>query len=137
MDVDRIASVEVSSEESDYPIESALLLEEKRGWRAANPGMQTIRLIFDEPQKLRRILLTFEDTENSRTQEFVLRWSPGIESSFRQIVRQQWNFSPPDSVRQTENYVVELSEVKVLELMIVPDKGGGDAHASLASLRLA
>ena len=66
MDVDRIASVEVSSEESDYPIESALLLEGKKGWRAANPGMQTIRLIFDEPQKLRRILLVFEDTENSR-----------------------------------------------------------------------
>jgi hypothetical protein len=137
MDLDRIASVEVSSEESDYPIESALLLEEKRGWRAANPGMQTNRLIFDEPQKLTRILLVFEDTENSRTQEFVLRWSPDIESSFRQIVRQQWNFSPPDSVRETEDYAVELSEVKVLELMIVPDKSGGDVHASLASLRLA
>ena len=137
MDVDRMASVEVSSEESDYPIESALLLEGKRGWRAANPGMQTIRLIFDEPQKLRRILLVFEDTENSRTQEFVLRWSPDIQYSSREIVRQQWNFSPPDSVRETEDYSVELSEVKVLELMIVPDKSGGDVRASLVSLRLA
>jgi hypothetical protein len=137
MDVDRIASVEVTSEESDYPIESALLLEGKRGWRAATPGAQIIRLIFDEPQKLRRILLVFEDTENTRTQEFVLRWSPDIESSFRQIVRQQWNFSPPDSVRETEDYAVEISEVKVLELMIVPDKSGGEVRASLASLRLA
>ncbi len=66
MDVDRISSVEVTSEESDYPIESALLLEGKRGWRAANSGTQTIRLIFDEPQKLRRMLLVFEDTKNSR-----------------------------------------------------------------------
>src|ERR1700722_2409362 len=137
MDVDRIASVEVSSEESDYPIESALLLEGKNGWRAAKPGMQTIRLIFDEPQKLRRILLVFEDTENSRTQEFVLRWSPHMGSSFRDIVRQEWNFSPPDSVRETEDYVVELSGVKVLESIIVPDKGGGEVRASLASLRLA
>jgi len=137
MDVDRIASVEVTSEESDYPIESALLLEGKRGWRAANSGTQTIRLIFDEPQKLRRMLLVFEDTKNSRTQEFVLRWSPDIECSFREIVRQQWNFSPPDSVRETEDYVVELSEVKVLELMIVPDKSGGEVRASLGSLRLA
>ena len=39
MDVDRMTSVEVSSEESDYPIESALSLEGKGGWRAANPGM--------------------------------------------------------------------------------------------------
>jgi len=137
MDVDRIASVEVTSEESDYPIESALLLEGKRGWRAANSGTQTIRLIFDEPQKLRRMLLVFEDTKNSRTQEFVIRWSPDIECSFREIVRQQWNFSPPDSVRETEDYVVELSEVKVLELMIVPDKSGGEVRASLVSLRLA
>ena len=137
MDVDHIASVEVSSEESDYQIESALLLEGKRGWRAAYPGMQTIRLIFDEPQKLRRILLVFEDTENSRTQEFVLRWSPDIQYSSREIVRQQWNFSPPDSVRETEDYVLELSGVKVLELMIVPDKSGGEVRASLVSLRLA
>jgi hypothetical protein len=137
MNADRIASVEVTSEESDYPIESALLLEGERGWRAANPGAQIIRLIFDEPQNLRRILLVFEDIKNSRTQEFVLRWSPDIESSFREIVRQQWNFSPPDSIRETEDYVVELSEVKVFELMIIPDKSDGEVRASLVSLRLA
>jgi hypothetical protein len=137
MELDRIASVEVSSEESDYPIESALTIEGKGGWRAANSGTQTIRLIFDEPQKLRRILLVFEDIENSRTQEFVLRWAPDIERSFREIIRQQWNFSPPDSVRETEDYTVELSEVKVLELVIVPDKNDGKVRASLASLRLA
>jgi len=137
MDVDHIASVEVSSEDADYPIESALLLEGKIGWRAANPGEQTIRLIFDERQKLRRIILVFEDPENTRTQEFVLRWSPKIESSFREIVRQQWNFSPSGSVLETEDYAVELSEVKVLELMIIPDKRGGEVRASLTCLRLA
>src|ERR1700720_4937765 len=117
MDLDRIASVEVSSEEHDYPIESALLLEGKKGWRAANPGMQTIRLIFDEPQKLRRIWLVFEDSENARTQEFVLRWSPDSGNSFRQIVRQQWNFSPPESIQEIEDYAVELSAVTTLELV--------------------
>lgn len=137
MDVDRIASVEVSSEDADFPIESALLPEGKMGWRAANAGMQTIRLVFDEPQKLRRISLVFEDTENNRTQEFILRWSPDNESSFREIVRQQWNFSPPDSVRETEDYEVVLSEVKVLELKILPNKSGGEVRASLVSLRLA
>ncbi len=137
IDVDRLASAEVTSEENGYPIESALLHEGKKVWRAASPGAQTIRLIFDEPQRLRRILLVFEDCENTRTQEFVLRWSPDIESSFRQIVLQQWNFSTPDSVRETEDYVVELSEVKVLELMIVPDKSGGEVRASLKNLFLA
>jgi hypothetical protein len=137
LDVERRALVEVTSEENGYPIESALLEAEDRGWRAADPRTQTIRLIFDEPQDLRRIWLVFEDNENTRTQEFVLRWSPDGGHSFREIVRQQWNFSPPDSVRETEDYAVELSDVTILELIIVPDKSGGAARASLASLRLA
>ena len=137
LDLERVASVEVTSEENGYPIESALLGTDNRGWRAASPGTQTIRLIFDEPQKLRRIRLVFEDSENTRTQEFVLQWSSNTGHSFREIVRQQWNFSPPDSVRETEDYTVGLSDVKVLELIIVPDKSGGEVRASLASLRLA
>jgi len=135
--VERTALVEVTSEENGYPIESALLGAENQGWRAVSPGTQTIRLIFDEPQKLRRIWLVFEDSENTRTQEFVLRWSPDTGNSFREIVRQQWNFSSPGSVREIEDYAVELSDVTVLELIIVPDMGGGTARASLASLRLA
>ena len=104
LDMDRAALAEVTSEADGYPIESALRGAETLGWRAANPGIQTIRLIFDEPQELRRIVLVFEESENTRTQEFVLRWSPdaGI-CSFREIVRQQWNFSSPGSVREIED----------------------------------
>ena len=137
IDVEHVALVEVTSEENGYPIESALQETENRGWRAANSGTQTIRLIFDEPQTLRRIWLIFEDSENTRTQEFVLRWSPDAGNSFREIIRQQWNFSPPDAIREAEDYAVELSGVTALELVIVPDKNGGAARASLASLRLA
>jgi hypothetical protein len=136
LDVEHKALVEVTSEENSSPIESALLGVEG-GWRAANSGTQTIRLIFDEPQRLRRIWLVFEDSENARTQEFVLRWSSDSGNSFREIVRQQWNFSPPESVREVEDYAVELSGVTALELIIVPDKSGGPARASLASLRVA
>jgi hypothetical protein len=137
LDVDSVALVEVTSEENGFPIESALLGGENQGWRAACPGTQTIRLIFDEPQYLRRIWLDFKDTENARTQEFVLRWSPDGGDSFREIVRQQWNFSPPESVQEIEDYAVELSAVTTLELVIVPDKSGGTARASLASLCVA
>jgi hypothetical protein len=135
--VDRLASVEVTSEENGYAIECALVRGEKRDWRAANAGSQIIRVIFDEPQKLRRIWLVFEDTENTRTQEFVLRWSADSEHSFREIVRQQWNFSQPDAIRETEDYAVEIPGAKVLELVIVPDIRGGAARASLKNLRLA
>jgi hypothetical protein len=96
---------------------------------------QTIRLIFDEPQSLRRIALVFEETEIERTQDFVLRWSGDCGGSFQEIVRQQWNFSPPNSMREVQEYQVDLSGVNVLELVIVPDIRGGLARASLKSLR--
>jgi hypothetical protein len=75
LDLEGAAVVDVISEEKDYPVESALVLKETRGWRAADSGAQTTRLIFDQPKLLKRIALVFEDTETKRTQEFVLRWS--------------------------------------------------------------
>jgi hypothetical protein len=134
LNVERVASVEVTSEQDGYPIESALLTDKARGWRAASPGTQTIRLIFDEPQRLRRIRLAFEDTENMRTQEFLLRWSPDRGRSFREIVRQQWNFSPSGSVREIEDYAVDVADATILELIIVPDLSAGEARASLSNL---
>ena len=103
LDLECTASVEVTSEDKDSPIESALLHRAKGGWRAAETGIQTIRLIFDEPQRLRRISVVFEETETKRMQEYTLRWSP---SAFREIVWQQWNFSSPDATRATEYYAV-------------------------------
>jgi hypothetical protein len=136
LDLDGAAVVEVTSEEKEYPVESALIAGEIRGWRAADSGAQTIRLIFDQPQRLKRIALVFEETESERTQEFVLRWSPDGGRSFREIVRQQWNFSPPNTTREVEDYDVHLSDFAVLELVIGPDISRETAHASLKSLRV-
>jgi hypothetical protein len=136
LDLDSAAVVEVTSEQKEYPVESALIAGEMRGWRAADSGTQTIRLLFDEPQTLTRISLVFEETETERTQEFVLRLSPDGGRSFREIVRQQWNFSPPTTTHEVEEYRVELSDVTVLELVVVPDMNRGPARASLKSLRL-
>jgi hypothetical protein len=135
LDVERAAVVEVTSEDKDFPVESAFVSGDARGWRAAAPGSQTIRLIFDHPQRLRCISLIFEEGETRRTQEFVLRWSSDG-GSFKEIVRQQWNFSPPESIREVEQYQVDLYNVKVLELVIKPEIGGGVARASLKNLRL-
>ena len=136
LDVEQQAVVEVTSEEKNYPVESAFVSGDAQGWRAAAPGSQTIRLVFDQPQRLRCISLVFEENETARTQEFVLRWSPDGGNSVKEIVRQQWNFSPPDSVREVEEYQVELSAVTVLELIINPNISGGVARASLKNLRL-
>jgi hypothetical protein len=137
LDLDLLAQVEITSEDADYPIESALIPGTGLGWRAAQPGEQTIRLRFDEPQSLRRIHLMFHEGEQERTQEFVLRWSSDGGQSYREIVRQQYNFSPPEAPREVEDYDIDLDGVTALELKIVPDISGGSTRASLAQLRLA
>ena len=137
LSLEEIAEAEITSEDADHPIESALLPGGRSGWRAAGPGEQMIRLRFARPQRLRRIWLRFVETHAERTQEYVLRWSADDGESFREIVRQQWNFSPQSASCETEDHHVELSAVTVLELTIVPDTSRGTAIASLDQLRLA
>jgi hypothetical protein len=116
LDMDRNVLVEVTSEEKGRPIESALLPHdnENPGWRAANPGTQVIRLIFDEPQTLRRFWLVFEDTESSPSRLLrILEWfSQAIhgrgthsESSRGARRRQRANglFEHGDQTRRTRN----------------------------------
>jgi hypothetical protein len=133
------ATVEVSSEDPQHPIDSALTLDERSstGWRAAAPGRQIVRIVFDQPQRISRIHLVFHEPVLPRSQEFVLAWSGDNGESFREVVRQQWNFSPAGATTETEDYRVELDGVTVLELALDPDTRGGAATASLARLRLA
>jgi hypothetical protein len=137
LNLDVLAEVEITSEDTAHLIESALLPGGASGWRAAVPGKQTIRLLFAHPQRLRRISLKFMETNTERTQEYVLRWSPDGGQTFREIVRQQWNFSSPSSTCEEEDLHVDLTAVTVLELSIIPDISGRNACASLAQLRLA
>ena len=137
LDLQRLAQVELTSEDAGNPIEAALVPGGGLGWRAAQAGEQTICLLFDELQRVRRIQLLFHEDQQARTQEFVLRWSPDSGRSYREIVRQQYNFSPPGVTREFEDYAVDLAAVTALELRIVPDISGGDARASVAQLRIA
>jgi hypothetical protein len=136
LDLESLATVEITSEESNRPIELALRVGEEEGWRAAAPGVQVIRLIFHEPRRISRIRLRFGEKSTERTQEFVLRWAPDQSQPFREIVRQQWNFSPQGSNIELEDYHVDLNAVGVLELTVNPDVAGRRAFASLDELRI-
>src|SRR5215210_592616 len=131
LDLQRLAHIELTSEDPEYPIEAALATASGRGWRAGQAGEQIIRLLFDEPQTVRRIQISFREDQCPRTQEFVLRWSSDNGLSYSDIVRQQYTFSPPGTTEEAETYAVELAHVTALELAITPDRSGGDARASL------
>lgn len=135
LDVEHFAQVEITSEDSAYPIELAFRPDMETGWRAAEPGAQVIRLLFDEPLRIEHIRLAFQEEEIPRIQEFVLRWSPDGQY-YREIVRQQYTFSPPHTSREVEDFRVDLTGVIALELKIVPDIRGGSARASLTELHL-
>ena len=53
----------------------------------------------------------FEEEKRERTQEFVLRWSGDGGRSYREILRQQYTFSPSGSTREVEDYIVNLQGV--------------------------
>ena len=134
--VERLAQVEVTSEDPAHPIESALV-PDGRGWREAEAGEQVIRLLFDQPQQIRRIQLVFREEAQARTQEFVLRWSADRGTTYREIVRQQYNFSPAGGTEEVEDYKVELNSVTALELNIVPDVARRSIFASREEVRVA
>jgi hypothetical protein len=137
LDVESKAAVEITSEESNRPIELAFRGGEEGGWRAGDAGVQIVRLVFRQPQRISRIRLRFSEKSVERMQEFVLRWAPDQGQPFREIVRQQWNFSPQGSNIELEDYHVDLNAVGVLELAVNPDVAGRGAFASLDEFRIA
>ncbi|MDW5266896.1 MULTISPECIES: hypothetical protein [Acidobacteriaceae] len=138
-DLERIARVEITSEDEGFPIEHALGKTETTGWRAAETGPQIIRLHFDEPLSIHRIQLHFIEKATERSQEFAVFAGSGTE--LREVVRQQFTFSPGGSTEEIEDYTVSLDGVTVMELKIDPDRSHdpkqSQSYASLQSLRLA
>jgi hypothetical protein len=138
-DLERIARVEITSEDPAFPIEHALGRTETTGWRAAETGPQVIRLHFDEPLAIHRIQIHFIEKIADRSQEFALYAGSGTE--LHEVVRQQFTFSPGGSTEEIEDYTVALDGVTVLELKIDPDRSHdpklSQSFAALQSLRLA
>jgi hypothetical protein len=134
LDLQQIASAEISSEDPSHPFENALRAD--GGWKAADPGPQVIRLNFDAPQAIRRIRLEFREAQRERAQEFAL-FATTAANQRREIVRQQWTFSPGGSASEVEDYSVDLPAILSLELEIDPGRHDKSAMATLESISVA
>lgn len=138
LDLESLARVELGAREKPDELKaSALAKDSATPWWPHDPGHQTIRLSFDVPQNIKRIRVVFEEGEQERTQEFALRWRAQGSDAFREILRQQYVFSPHGSTREVEEYQVDLRELICIELSILPDLNGRMAFASLSHLGLA
>ena len=126
LDLDSAAMVEVTSQETDYPVECALVSGEERGWRAAASGAQTIRLIFDQPQSSASRL--FSKKPKQIVKSLSCDGLRTAETRFEKLCASSGILASPTPR--------ERSDVTVLELVVVPDISRGAARASLKSLRV-
>lgn len=138
LDLEKVARVEISSEDASFPIEGALGVSPSTGWRAATTGPQVIRIRFDAPENIRRIRLHIVERTVERSQEFAI--FAEMDGGRRELVRQQFMFSPGGSTEEVEDYSVDLKGVSMVELKIDPDRSHdpklSQHYASLLSLRL-
>jgi hypothetical protein len=135
-----VATVQVTSEETAHPIDHAF--DQNRGpggsrWIAGGPGQQSVTLLFDHPQTIRQIGVEVEELVDSRTQELAVLVSSDGGRTYRELVRQEFNFSPPDTSFERELWSISADAVTHLRLEIKPDKGGRIGRATLTSLAVA
>jgi hypothetical protein len=135
LDIENAATAELSSEDPQHPFERALRIETPDGWRAKDPGPQLIRLRFDQPQAIRRIRLQFREEEVSRSQEIAL-FATSNTFPRKELVRQQWVFSPQGATTEVEDYFFNLTGVTALELEIDPGRHDKQVFASLQSIQI-
>jgi hypothetical protein len=138
-DVAALATVLVTSEEAAHPIDNVFDDSRGRGgsrWIAAEPGEQTLILAFDTPQAIHQVRIEIEEPETSRTQELDLSVSSDGGQTFRELLRQEYNFSPPATTLEREEWTIRADGVSHLRLRIKPDKGGKPCRATLTTLAL-
>jgi hypothetical protein len=138
-DIAATATVLVSSEDPEHPIDN--VFDSQRGpgakrWVAEQSGEQTLILAFDTPQTLRKVLVEVEERDVSRTQEMDVSISDDGGQTYRELVRQEYNFSPPRTTLEREEWSVNADGVSHLRLRIKPDKGGRACRATLTTLAL-
>ena len=139
IDIAGCATIAYSSEDPAHPVEH--MLDGRSGpgatrWMSARPDTtEHIVIEFDRPQTISRLVYEVEETMQERTQEVRVEVSEDAGRSYRQILVQEYNFSPGGATCQREEQRFNLEKITHLRLTVVPNKKGS-GMATLTSLRL-
>ena len=139
IDIAGCATIAYSSEDPAHPVEH--MLDGRNGpgatrWVSTRPDtVEHIVIEFDRPQPISRFVYEVEETVRERTQEVRLDVSEDGGQSYRQILVQEYNFSPGGATYQREEQRFNLRQVTHLRLTIVPNKSGSGT-ATLTALLL-
>jgi hypothetical protein len=139
IDIARHATLAYSSEDPDHLLEHLIDGHCGRGatrWASARPNTaERIVLEFDDPQRISRLVYEVEECSQPRTQEVRVEVSTDHGRTYRQVLAQDYTFSPQGATFQHEDLRLDLPAITHLSLTIVPNKGGSGV-ATLTSLRL-
>jgi hypothetical protein len=139
IDIAGCATIAYSSEHPAYPIEHMLDGRSGAGatrWISARPDtIEHIVVEFDHPQPISRLVYEVEEAMRERTQEVRVEVSEDGGRTYRQILVQEYTFSPGGATYQREDQRFNLPQASRLRLTIVPNKNGSGT-ATLTLLRL-
>ena len=139
LDIASCATIAFSSEDPSHPVEH--LLDGCSGpgatrWMSARSNViEQLVVEFDQPQTISQLVYEVEETTNERTQEVRVEVSGDGGRTYRQILVQEYTFSPRGATYQREEQRLNLHQITHLRLTIVPNKDGS-GMATLTSLRL-
>jgi hypothetical protein len=139
VDIVSCATIAYSSENPAHPVEH--LLDGRSGpgatrWISARSDViEQIVVEFDQPQTISRLVYEVEEAARERTQEVRVEVSEDGGRTYRQLLVQEYTFSPGGATYQREEQRLNLHQVSHLRLTIVPNKNGSGS-ATLTSLRL-
>ncbi len=139
IDIASAATLAYSSEDPQNPLEC--LVDGRGGpggtrWAGATANtIECIVLEFDPAQRISRLVYEAEERERERTQQVRVEVSLDRGATYRQVLAQDYTFSPHGATFQHEDLQLDLNAVTHLKLTVVPNKGGSGV-ASLTSLRL-
>src|SRR6476660_8457360 len=139
IDIAGCAAIAYTSEDPAHPVEH--MLDGCCGpgaprWMSARPDTtEHIVIEIDRPQTISGLVYEVEETTRERTQEVRVEASEDGGQSYRQILVQEYNFSPGGATYQREEQRFNLRQVTHLRLTIVPNKSGSGT-ATLTALLL-
>jgi hypothetical protein len=139
IDIPGCATIAYSSENPAHPVEH--MLDGRSGpgatrWISARPDtVERVVVEFDHPQAISRLVYEVEEAMRERTQEVRVEVSEDGGRTYRQILVQEYTFSPGGATYQREEQRLNPLQASHLRLTIVPHKNGSGT-ATLTTLRL-
>jgi len=139
IDIVGCATIAFSSESPAHPIEHLFDGHSGPGatrWISARPDtVERVIVEFDEPHSISHLVYEVEESVRERTQEVRVEVSENGDRTYRQILVQEYNFSPSGATYQREELRLNLLRVSRLRVTVFPNKNGSGT-ATITTLRL-